>query len=32
VADSNSLDLITGMTLEAWVTPSAVTASWRDVI
>src|SRR6185295_1393356 len=32
IADSASLDLTTGMTLEAWVRPSAVTSKWRDVI
>jgi hypothetical protein len=32
VADSPSLRLTTGMTLEAWVKPSTVTAAWRDVI
>ena len=31
VNDSNSLDLTTGMTLEAWVYPTAV-GGWRDVI
>jgi hypothetical protein len=31
VADSNSLDLTTGMTLEAWVRPSAVN-NWRTVL
>ena len=31
VADVASLDLTTGMTLEAWVRPSAVT-SWRTVL
>jgi hypothetical protein len=30
VADSNSLDLTTGMTLEAWVRPSAL-GGWRTV-
>jgi hypothetical protein len=32
VNDSNSLDLTTGMTLEAWVNPSVVNSAWRDVI
>ncbi|MBI3466480.1 MAG: hypothetical protein HY000_25990 [Planctomycetes bacterium] len=32
IADADSLDLTTGMTLEAWVNPSAVTRKWRDVI
>jgi glucose/arabinose dehydrogenase/PKD repeat protein len=32
VADSASLHLTSGMTLEAWVNPSAVTSAWRDVI
>jgi chitodextrinase len=32
VPDSASLRLTTGMTLEAWVNPSAVTSVWRDVI
>ncbi len=31
VADSNSLDLTTGMTLEAWVNPTTAT-NWRTVI
>src|SRR5262245_18061583 len=31
VNDSNSLDLTTGMTLEAWVRPTSV-ANWRTVI
>jgi fibronectin type 3 domain-containing protein len=31
VPDANSLDLTTGMTLEAWVRPSAV-AAWRTVV
>ena len=31
IADSNSLDLTTGMTLEAWVRPVAVT-NWRTVL
>ena len=31
VADSNSLDLTTGMTLEAWVYPTALTG-WRTAI
>jgi hypothetical protein len=32
VNDANSLDLTTGMTLEAWVNPTTVSAGWRDVI
>jgi glucose/arabinose dehydrogenase len=32
VNDSQSLDLSTGMTLEAWVNPSNVDFAWRDVI
>ncbi|MBI3469325.1 MAG: hypothetical protein HY000_40500, partial [Planctomycetes bacterium] len=32
VADAASLDLTAGMTLEAWVQPSAVTNKWRDLI
>src|SRR5262249_14151827 len=32
INDSASLHLATGMTLEAWVNPSAVTNAWRDVI
>ena len=32
VNDSASLRLSTGMTLEAWVNPSAVTSAWRDVV
>src|SRR5262249_3602815 len=33
VNDSNSLDLTTGMTLEAWVNPSALGANaWRTVL
>jgi hypothetical protein len=31
IADHNSLDLTTGMTLEAWVRPAS-TASWRTVM
>src|SRR4029450_2971319 len=31
VPDANSLDLTTGMTLEAWVNPTAG-GGWRDVI
>jgi hypothetical protein len=31
-ADSASLDLATGVTLEAWVRPGTLAASWRDVI
>jgi YD repeat-containing protein len=32
VADANSLDLTTGMTLEAWVNPSELGAIWRTAI
>src|SRR5262249_34095649 len=32
VQDAPSLDLTTGMTLEAWVYPSVVDSAWRDVI
>ena len=32
VPNSASLQLSTGMTLEAWVDPSKVSAAWRDVI
>ena len=32
IADHALLDLTTGMTLEAWVRPSALGASWRTVI
>jgi chitodextrinase len=32
INDSTSLRLTTGMTLEAWVQPTAVTSAWRDVI
>jgi hypothetical protein len=32
VPDAASLHLTTGMTLEAWVDPSTVNSSWRDVI
>ena len=32
VPDSASLDLSTGMTLEAWVYPTAALSGWRDVI
>ena len=32
VPNAASLQLSAGMTLEAWVNPSAVTAVWRDVI
>jgi hypothetical protein len=30
--NSASLQLMTGMTLEAWVNPSRLTGTWRDVI
>jgi glucose/arabinose dehydrogenase len=32
IADSNSLDLTTGMTLEAWVRPAALGTTWRTVV
>src|SRR5436853_7313995 len=32
VPNAASLQLTTGMTLEAWVNPTTVTAQWRDVI
>jgi hypothetical protein len=32
VADSPSLDLTTGMTLEAWVNPDALGTTWRTVV
>ena len=32
VADANSLDLTTGMTLEGWVRPTAVGSGWRTVM
>ena len=32
IPNSASLQLSTGMTLEAWVNPSTVNGSWRDVI
>ena len=32
IADSPSLRLTTGMTLEAWINPSVVNGAWRDVI
>jgi hypothetical protein len=32
VPDSASLDLTSGMTLEAWVNPSALGTSWRTVL
>jgi fibronectin type 3 domain-containing protein len=32
VADANTLDLTTGMTLEAWVNPSALGTSWRTAV
>jgi fibronectin type 3 domain-containing protein len=32
VPNSSSLQLTSGMTLEAWVDPSSVSSAWRDVI
>jgi N,N-dimethylformamidase beta subunit-like protein/uncharacterized protein DUF4082/concanavalin A-like lectin/glucanase superfamily protein/fibronectin type III domain protein/BACON domain-containing protein/Big-like domain-containing protein len=32
VADTNALDLTNGMTLEAWIQPTAVGAAWRTVL
>jgi chitodextrinase len=32
IADAASLRLTTGMTLEAWVSPTTVSSAWRDVI
>jgi hypothetical protein len=32
VPDSNSLDVTTGMTLEAWVNPAALGTAWRTVL
>ena len=32
VADANSLDLTTGMTVEAWVRPAALGTVWRTVV
>jgi hypothetical protein len=32
VPDSSSLDLTSGMTLEAWVQPTALGSSWRTVV
>jgi hypothetical protein len=32
VADSASLRLTSGMTVEAWVFPTAVSSAWRDVV
>ncbi len=32
VADANSLDLTTGMTLEAWVRPAALGTTWRTAV
>jgi PKD repeat protein len=32
VQDSGSLDLSTGMSLEAWVYPTAAMSGWRDII
>ena len=32
INDSSSLDLTSGMTLEAWVNPTTLTGSWRTVL
>jgi hypothetical protein len=32
IPDSDSLDLTTGMTIEAWVNPSALGSTWRTVV
>jgi glucose/arabinose dehydrogenase/PKD repeat protein len=32
VPDSASLDLVTGMTLEAWVNPTSLSPGWRTVV
>jgi glucose/arabinose dehydrogenase/fibronectin type 3 domain-containing protein len=32
VADSNSLDLTTGMTLSAWINPAANQSGWRTIL
>ncbi len=32
ISNSASLDLTTGMTIEAWLNPSVVNTAWRDVI
>ena len=32
VADANSLDLTTGMTIEAWVRPTALGGAWRTAV
>jgi hypothetical protein len=32
VADTNTLDLTTGMTLEAWVYPTVQPSSWRTIV
>jgi hypothetical protein len=32
IPNSASLQLTTGMTLEAWVNPSTVSSAWRDVV
>ncbi len=32
VPDSNSLDLTTGMTMEAWVRPTALGTAWKSVL
>ncbi len=32
ISNSASLQLTTGMTLEAWVNPTTVTSAWRDVM
>jgi hypothetical protein len=32
IADTNALDLTTGMTMEAWIRPTAVGTAWRCVL
>ncbi len=32
ISDSNTLDLTTGMTLEAWVYPTTTSSQWKDII
>jgi chitodextrinase len=32
IADNASLHLTTGMTLEAWVNPTAISSAWRDIL